>query len=86
MYFSVWVRCRPECGYKEIGHLPFLDEPDWPCLPRSDIDKLRIQLGSEGDEEGFLIWPTPKCIHSVDCFQNLTDMLEMTSHLGLLEK
>ena len=50
---SVWVRCRPECGYEEIGHWPFLDEPDWPRLPGPDIDESRMQLGGEGDEERF---------------------------------
>ena len=47
------MRCRPECGYEEIGHRPFLDELDWPHLPGPDIDKLRLQLHGEGDEEGF---------------------------------
>ena len=45
-----------------------------------------MQLDSEGDEEGFSVRPTPKCIRGIEPFQSLTDMLEMNSHLGLLEK
>ena len=74
------------CGYKEIGHWPFLDDPDRPRLPGPDVDESRMQLGGEGDEEGFSVRPTPKCICGVEPFQSLTEMLETTSHLGLLEK
>lgn len=69
--WSVWVRCRPECGYEEICYLPtwpFLDGPDWPPLPGPDVDEARTQLSGEGGEEGLHVRPIPKCIRRVEPF------------------
>ncbi|KIJ89707.1 hypothetical protein K443DRAFT_615496 [Laccaria amethystina LaAM-08-1] len=69
--WSVWVRCRPECGYEEICYLPtwpFLDGPDWPPLPGPDVHGARMQLGGEGGEGRFSVRPTPKCIRRVEPF------------------
>ena len=70
--WSVWVRCRPECGYEEICYLPtwpFLDGPDWLPFPGTDVDEARMQLGGEGGEERFSVRPTPKCIRRVEPFR-----------------
>jgi hypothetical protein len=67
--WSVWVRCRPECGYEEICYLPtwpFLDGPDW--LPWPHVDEA-MQLSGEGGEERFSVRPTPKCIRRVEPFR-----------------
>ena len=82
---SVWVRCRPECGYEEIFYLPtwpFLDGPGRAPFLGMTLPVWRCSWAVRVTKRNF---PFKMYLPRWN-FWSMTEMLEMTSHLGVLEK
>lgn len=75
--WSVWVKCRPACGYEEICYLP-----TWPFIPgsghgprppRPDVGQYRVKAQLQGADDGEEdpVLPQPKCIRRVEPFTGI---------------
>jgi hypothetical protein len=76
--WSVWVKCRPACGYEEICYLPTWPYipgrgPHGPHPPRPDVGQSRVQAQLQGADDGeeVSVLPQPKCIRRVEPFTGI---------------